>query len=113
MDKRHIGALIGLIPNQARVEQVYLLAIHQKEDKWQYTQYLPMPISINLLELLEKINQGYRPNKHDKNAVLLLDEVIEQTITVANEKNTLFILKNDKRYKVVNEDNEYFEVSGM
>ncbi|NOI85320.1 DNA phosphorothioation-dependent restriction protein DptF [Vibrio sp. 99K-1] len=74
---------------------------------------LPMPISINLLELLEKINQGYRPNKHDKNAVLLLDEVIEQIITVANEKNTLFILKNDKRYKIVNEDDEYFEVSGL
>lgn len=74
---------------------------------------LPMPISINLLELLEKINQGYRPNKHDKNAVLLLDEVIEQIITVANEKHTLFILKNDKRYKVVNEDDEYFEVSGL
>ncbi|KQH83513.1 DNA phosphorothioation-dependent restriction protein DptF [Vibrio fluvialis] len=74
---------------------------------------LPMPISINLLELLEKINQGYRPNKHDKNAVLLLDEVIEQIITVANEKNTLFILKNDKRYKIVNEDDEYFEVSGI
>ncbi|CCN68907.1 DNA phosphorothioation-dependent restriction protein DptF [Vibrio nigripulchritudo] len=74
---------------------------------------LPMPISINLLELLAKINQGYRPNKHDKNAVLLLDEVIEQIITVANEKNTLFILKNDKRYKIVNEDDEYFEVSGL
>lgn len=74
---------------------------------------LPMPISINLLELLEKINQGYRPNKHDKNAVLLLDEVIEQIITVANEKSTLFILKNDKRYKIVNEDDEYFEVSGI
>ncbi|WP_318508072.1 DNA phosphorothioation-dependent restriction protein DptF [Photobacterium leiognathi] len=74
---------------------------------------LPVPISINLLELLEKINEGYRPNKHDKNTVLLLDEVIEQIITVANEKNTLFILKNDKRYKIVNEDNEYFEVSGI
>ncbi|CAE6906173.1 hypothetical protein ACOMICROBIO_FLGHMIGD_01774 [Vibrio sp. B1FLJ16] len=74
---------------------------------------LPIPISINLFELLEKINQGYRPNKHDKNAVLLLDEVIEQIITVANEKNTLFILKNDKRYKIVNEDDEYFEVSGI
>lgn len=74
---------------------------------------LPMPISINLLELLEKINQGYRPNKHDKNAVLLLDEVIEQIIAVANEKNTLFVLKNDKRYKIVNEDDEYFEVSGI
>ncbi|PNI05969.1 DNA phosphorothioation-dependent restriction protein DptF [Vibrio diazotrophicus] len=74
---------------------------------------LPMPISINLLQLLEKINQGYRPNKHDKNAVLLLDEVIEQIISVANEKDTLFIFKNDKRYKVMNEDDEYFEVSGL
>ncbi len=74
---------------------------------------LPIPISINLFELLEKINQGYRPNKHDKNAVLLLDEVIEQIIAVANEKSTLFILKNDKRYKIVNEDDEYFEVSGI
>ncbi|QMV13587.1 DNA phosphorothioation-dependent restriction protein DptF [Vibrio spartinae] len=73
----------------------------------------PIPISINLLELLEKINQGYRPNKHDKNAVLLLDEVIEQLITVANEKDTLFIWKNNKRYKIVNEDDEYFEVSGI
>ncbi|MEZ9590752.1 DNA phosphorothioation-dependent restriction protein DptF [Vibrio breoganii] len=74
---------------------------------------IPMPININLLELLEKVNQGYRPNKHDKNAVLLLDEVIEQIITVANENDTLFILKKDKRYKIVNEDNEYFEVSGI
>ncbi|MCD9517868.1 DNA phosphorothioation-dependent restriction protein DptF [Photobacterium phosphoreum] len=73
----------------------------------------PVSISINLLELLEKINEGYRPNKHDKNAVLLLDEVIEQIITVANDKNTLFILKNDKRYKIVNENDEYFEVSGI
>ena len=70
---------------------------------------LPMPVSINLLDLLEKINQGYRPNKHDKNAVLLLDEVIEQIITVANEKNTLFILKNDKRYKIVTQTLSIFD----
>ena len=74
---------------------------------------MAMPISINLMELLIKINQGYRPNKHDKNAVLLLDEVIEQIIIVANEKDTLFILKGDKRYKIANEDDEYFEVSGI
>lgn len=73
----------------------------------------PIPITINLLELLVKINQGYRPNKHDKNAVLLLDEIIEQLIKVANEKNTLFILKDQDRYKISNEDNEYFEVSGI
>ena len=74
---------------------------------------LPIPVSVNLLELLVKINQGYRPNKHDKNAVLLLDEVVEQIVEVANEKETLFILKDDKRFKITNEDDEYFEVSGI
>lgn len=73
----------------------------------------PVPITINLLELMIKINQGYRPNKHDKNAILLLDEIIEQIIAVANKKNTLFIFKNKSRYKVSNEGNEYFEVSGI
>ncbi|MGF1768623.1 DNA phosphorothioation-dependent restriction protein DptF [Enterovibrio makurazakiensis] len=73
----------------------------------------PMPISVKLLELLVKIGQGYRPNKHDKNAVLLLDEALEQMLTVANRKDTLFILNGDNRYKVVREESDYFEVSGM
>ncbi|HCH2708219.1 TPA: DNA phosphorothioation-dependent restriction protein DptF [Vibrio parahaemolyticus] len=73
----------------------------------------PMPISVRLFELLVKIGQGYRPNKHDKNAVLLLDEVLEQMLTVAKQKETLFILKGDKRYKIVKEESDYFEVSGM
>ncbi|MVB98559.1 DNA phosphorothioation-dependent restriction protein DptF, partial [Vibrio cholerae] len=55
----------------------------------------------------------YRPNKHDKNAVLLLDEALEQMLTVANKKETLFIIKDDKRYKVIKEESDYFEVSGM
>lgn len=73
----------------------------------------PIPISIRLLELLVKIGQGYRPNKHDKNAVLLLDEALEQMLTVAKQKETLFILRRDKRYKIVKEESDYFEVSGM
>ncbi|HCD5199881.1 TPA: DNA phosphorothioation-dependent restriction protein DptF [Vibrio parahaemolyticus] len=73
----------------------------------------PMPISVKLLELLVKIGQGYRPNKHDKNAVLLLDEALEQMLAVANQKDTLFILKGDKRYKIVKEESDFFEVSGM
>ncbi|MEE1673621.1 DNA phosphorothioation-dependent restriction protein DptF [Agarivorans aestuarii] len=92
------------------VNKIGVFNAHIRVDEYSL---LPLPISINLLELLEKINKGYRPNKHDKNAVLLLDEVVEQIIAVANEKNTLFILRNDKRYKVVNEDDEYFEVSGI
>lgn len=73
----------------------------------------PVSININLLSLLLKINKGYRPNKHDKSTVILLDEIIEQIITIANNKDTLFFMKNDKSYKVVNKYDEYYEVSGM
>ncbi len=73
----------------------------------------PIPISIKLLELLVKIGQGYRPNKHDKNSVLLLDDTLEQMLAVANRKDSLFIFKSKNRYKVVKEESDYFEVSGM
>ena len=72
------------------------------------TALLPIPISVNFIELLEKINLGYRPNKHDKNSVLLLDEVIEQVVSVANEKNTLFIIKNEEIHKVVNKKQGWY-----
>lgn len=73
----------------------------------------PISININLLSLLLKINKGYRPNKHDKNTVILLDEIIDHIVTIANDKNSLFFIKNDNRYKIVNKYNEYYEVSGM
>lgn len=72
------------------------------------TTLLPIPVSVNFLDLLGKINLGYRPNKHDKNAVLLLDEVIEQIISIANEKNTLFIIRDEDFYKVVNKHDEWY-----
>lgn len=73
----------------------------------------PMAISINIFELLEKINQGYRPNKHDKNAVLQLEDVIEQILDLSTRVTTLQIFSGNNRYKITNEDGEYFEVSGI
>ncbi|HFF9493039.1 DNA phosphorothioation-dependent restriction protein DptF [Serratia marcescens] len=37
----------------------------------------PIRIGLNLFELLSKLNNGYRPNKYDKNAVVLLDEIVD------------------------------------
>lgn len=73
----------------------------------------PIPVSVNLLSLMVKINQGYRPNKHDKNVILLLDEIVEQIVQVANKKKTLFIIKGKKKFKISDEGNDYFEVSGV
>ena len=82
------------------------ITINKKEVK-------PISININFFNLLEKINKGYRPNKHDKNAVIQLEDVIEKIASVSTEEDKLHIFKNNKEYKITNEDGDYYEVSGI
>ncbi|MCF6259260.1 MAG: DNA phosphorothioation-dependent restriction protein DptF [Gammaproteobacteria bacterium] len=73
----------------------------------------PVPISINLLSLMSRIVQGYRPNKHDKNTIVLLDEIVEQIVKVANSSNVLYLHTGSKKIKIKKVDDEDIEVSGM
>lgn len=73
---------------------------------------LGMPANINLLHLMERIVDGYRPNKHDKNTVVILDEIVDKIAEVANSSKTLYILKKDQRIKITS-DGEDLEVSGL
>ncbi len=72
-----------------------------------------IPINLNLFQLLEGINQGYRPNKHDKNSILQLDDVIDQIINAANSNHVLHVFSDQEKFKVVKQDSDYFEVSGI
>ncbi|MBB1199023.1 DNA phosphorothioation-dependent restriction protein DptF [Enterobacteriaceae bacterium 89] len=49
----------------------------------------PLAISLNLFELICKLNNGYRPNKYDKNAIIFLDEIVEQIRVVAKCSSVL------------------------
>lgn len=73
---------------------------------------LGMPANINLLHLMQRIVDGYRPNKHDKNTVVILDEIVDKIAEVANSSNTLYILKKNQRIKITS-DGEDLEVSGL
>lgn len=75
---------------------------------------LSLMVNINLLNLMQRIVAGYRPNKHDKNTVVLLDELIDEITDIANSTDTLYILgKGKQQYKITNIDDEDFEVSGL
>lgn len=71
-------------------------------------------VNINLLGLLCRICEGYQPNKHDKNAVVLLDELVEELHDIASKVKTLFLLRGATRYRVYNaeSDGSELEVSG-
>ncbi|RDV23972.1 DNA phosphorothioation-dependent restriction protein DptF [Alteromonas aestuariivivens] len=65
-----------------------------------------LPININLLSLLLSINNGYRPNKHDKNSVILLDELANEIIQEAKSACELVITGEGRRYQLELNDEE-------
>jgi DNA phosphorothioation-dependent restriction protein DptF len=78
-----------------------------------YDQVLePIAINLNLFELISKLNRGYRPNKYDKNAVVLLDEIIEQIREVAKQSNILRFYENG-HYYTAQQDDDMIEINGV
>jgi DNA phosphorothioation-dependent restriction protein DptF len=73
-----------------------------------------LAVNINLLGLLYRICEGYQPNKHDKNAVVLLDELVEELHDFASKSKVLFILQGHTRYRLYNAEGNgsELEVSG-
>src|SRR5262249_55550721 len=66
----------------------------------------PLPISTNFLELILKINKGYRPNKHDKNTVVILEEVISNITRRVRTSNHLHISKGQDSWGLRNDEDE-------
>lgn len=73
---------------------------------------LAIPVNINLLRLMNRIADGYRPNKHDKNTVVLLDELNYEIAKVANQATKLHIIKGNEHFTVKNAGDE-FAVGGL
>ncbi|WP_435237532.1 DNA phosphorothioation-dependent restriction protein DptF [Psychromonas sp. PT13] len=65
-----------------------------------------LPININLLSLLININNGYRPNKHDKNSVVLLEELTSEIIHQAKAATEIVITGIDGKYNLELEEDD-------
>jgi len=73
----------------------------------------PIPVGVNLLTLMMGIVGGDRPNKHDKNSIVLLDELVTKISGMASLSDVLYLYTKGKRIKLkANSDNE-IRVSGL
>lgn len=61
-------------------------------------------VTMSLFELLTKLNLGYRPNKYDKNAVVLLDEIVEKIKVIAKKQGRLKIYSAGNSYTTEMDD---------
>ncbi|MFP1870053.1 DNA phosphorothioation-dependent restriction protein DptF [Lonsdalea quercina] len=76
----------------------------------------PLPhihIGLNLFELLDKLNNGYRPNKYDKNAIVLLDEIVELIAEQAKSSSEIKFYDGRQRVYRAKADDDMITISGM
>ncbi|MCR0999513.1 DNA phosphorothioation-dependent restriction protein DptF [Serratia rubidaea] len=76
----------------------------------------PLPrvhVGLNLFELLDKLNNGYRPNKYDKNAIVLLDEIVDLIAEQAKSSNEIKFYDGGKRVYRAKADDDMITISGM
>lgn len=74
---------------------------------------LPVRIGLNLFELLNKLNNGYRPNKYDKNAIVLLDEIVELITEQAKSSSEIKFYAGGPRVYRAKSDDDMITISGM
>ncbi|EAT12957.1 DNA phosphorothioation-dependent restriction protein DptF [Bermanella marisrubri] len=67
----------------------------------------PFPVTISFLDLAERIMFGYRPNRHDKNTIVILEEVIDEVIRVASNNDSLTFIRDGREWSLLLEDDEF------
>ena len=56
-------------------------------------------VSLSMYKLIQAINDGYRPNKHDRNTIVIFEELLERIIDFAKETNKLTIVHDEQVYE--------------
>lgn len=73
----------------------------------------PIRIGLNLFELLKKLNNGYRPNKYDKNAIVLLDGIIDLVSDKIKLSTEIRFYDGMRRVYSARLDDDMISISGM
>ncbi len=57
------------------------------------------------------INSGYHPNKHDRNTIIIFDELIQSILEIAYQSNEIYLIQNGKKVQLINNDEEIEVIS--
>lgn len=109
-----VAAPLTLKPDYAEIQKKHLpkSAYFDAYLKFDVQTLIPISINLNLFELIYKLNRGYRPNKYDKNAIVLLDAIIEQVTEFAKSMNILRFYEGKDCYEVQKDDGLFIVSNG-
>lgn len=100
-----VSAVADIKPDLKRIESEKMANIHEFPVCLKVGDEPLQTFNVNLsfLELVSKINDGYRPNKHDKNTIVILEEIVDDVIKVIIRSNKLMLSDSRKHVYLTNE----------
>ena len=110
-----VAAPLSLKPDYSEIQKKKLpkSAYFDAYLKFDNQSLIPISINLNLFELIYKLNRGYRPNKYDKNAIVLLDAIIEQMTEFAQSMSILRFYECRDCYEVHKDDGLFIVSKGV
>lgn len=66
----------------------------------------PVDINLNMFVMISLINNGYRPNKHDRNTIIIFEEILESILEIATLSNKIAISSKNKKILFTRKDEE-------
>lgn len=95
-------------PNWSKIKSSNLnsfqsFPLHMKVDD---VDLKPVDINLNMFVMISLINNGYRPNKHDRNTIIIFEEILESILEIATLSNKIAISSKNKRILFTRKDEE-------
>jgi len=110
-----VSAVADIKPDFKRIEREAVSSIHEFPvclkvgDKPLRT----FGVNLRFLDLVSKINDGYRPNKHDKNTIVILEEIIDDITKIIVRSEELMFVDGRNVFSLKNEiEDEELVVGG-
>lgn len=102
------SASLEMDPNWSKIKSLTLntfqsFPLYLKVDN---TDLKPIDINLNMFAMISLINNGYRPNKHDRNTIIIFEELLESILEVAMLSNKIAISSKNKRTLFIKKDEE-------
>ena len=63
-------------------------------------------ITLSIQNMIEQILNGYRPNKHDRNTIVIFDELVQNILAKAVHSKEIVLLSDDKKIHFKNNEDE-------
>lgn len=72
----------------------------------------PVKVNASLLELMLRVNAGYRPSKHDKSVIVILEEIADAIIEQALQVKSIFVYGTGRCVEFKQLEDKSIEVQG-